>query len=456
MPTTTARRPVHPRLIPDEVTRRFARRLDRALGGLPAPGLNAAILVDDVVAWRYATGFARYRPEEPLTSRHLQRIGSITKLFTAHAVLMLRDEGRLDLDAPLRDVVPEFAPAGGERVTLRHVLCHGAGIASNGGEDVWGSGRFPDDAQFREAIRGYRLVAPPMVHLKYSNAAYSMLGLVIRAVSGIPYERFVTERLLRPLGMRDTIFELDAERQGRFAYGHAMPPYQRGFEQTEHQDLRAFSACGMLASTAEDALGLARLQWTESPLLPAATRDEMHRVHLMDPAVSGWRTGYGLGWRLVRHGDRVYASHGGAYLGNRCQMEASLADRVGVALFANRGGAAGVIALAAELLTETIDALGPADTPVPGPAAVPDDLAPLLGQYHLRHWSTVRIEHDSDGLRLISDMDGGVNVRLAPAGPGRFVIGGGRYVGEELAVHDRGSDGTVTVIRLAGSPMTRI
>ncbi len=434
----------------------FERRLDRALSGLPSPGLNAAITLDDRVVWTYATGCAGYDPDTTLTPRHLHRIGSITKLFTAQAILLLRDEGKLDLDAPVRTYIPEFTPSGGDRVTLRHVLCHGAGIMSNGGEDVWGSGRFPDRSAFREQIRAYRLVAPPMVHLKYSNAAYSMLGLVIEHASGTPYEAFVNERLLRPLDMHDTVFDLGPEHRDRFARGHAMPPYQRRFEATAHQDLKAFSACGMLASTPSDVLRLARLQWSNEALVPRATRDEMHRLHLMDPEVPGWQTGYGLGWRLARHGNRVYAGHGGAYLGNRCQMEISLPDRVGVALFANRGAAAGVIALAAQMLTETVDAVGPAEAPQVGVEPAPEAHRALLGQYSMHHWYQVRIEYHPDGLRLVTEFDGGVTVRLAPAGVDRFIIGGGRYVGEELAVHERGADGTVTAIRLAGSPMPRI
>lgn len=441
----------------DEGTfRHFERLLDHELGELPVPGLNAAIMVGDDVVWTYATGVAQFDPDVPLTPRHLHRIGSITKLFTAHAILLLRDDGRLDLDAPLRTYVPEFAPPRGDRVTVRHVLCHGAGILSNGGEDVWGSGIFPGDQEFRAAIRGYHLVAAPLVHLKYSNAAYSMLGLVIQEVAGTTYEDFVTERLLRPLGMDDTVFALRPEHRGRFAHGHVMPPYERRFERAPHQELKAFSACGMLASTAADVLKIARLQWNGSPLLPPATRDEMHRPHLMDPSVTGWRMGYGLGWRLNRYGDRVYAGHGGAYIGNRCQIEISLADRVGVALFANRGGAAGVIPLVARLLTETVEAIGPTAPALPTGTAPPDHLKPLLGQFHLPFWYSVRIEYYPDGLHLVTEMDGGVNVPLTPVAEDRFVITGGRYVGEELAVLERGPDGSVRTIRLAGSPMSRI
>ncbi|MBI4278647.1 MAG: beta-lactamase family protein, partial [Armatimonadetes bacterium] len=152
-------------------------------------------------------------------------------------------------------------------------------------------------------------MSPPTAHLKYSNTAYSMLGLVIQAVSGMPYEAFVLQRIPRSLNMEDTMFHPGPEHAGRLADGHIVPPYERRFERTPQQDLRAYTPCGMLVSTPTDVLEIARIQWTENDLAPEATRREMHRVHLMDPDLPGWQSGYGLGWRLTRAGDRVIAGH---------------------------------------------------------------------------------------------------------------------------------------------------
>ncbi len=442
--------------LPGELFARFARRCERALAELPTPGLNVAVAVDDAVAWSHAAGLAQYGPDQALTPRHLHRIGSITKLFTAHAVLLLRDAGALDLDDELGRWVPEFRPSRRPPVTLRHVLCHGSGISNEGGRDVWGAGVFPDAAEFRRWIAEFEPVAPPLVHLKYSNAAYSMLGLIVEAASGMPYERFVAERLLAPLAMADTAFHLSDDQRERFAHGHAMPPDQQRFERTAQQELRAFSACGMLASTPADVLRLAILQWSNSPLLPTATRDEMHRLHLIDASVPGWRTGYGLGWRLDRHGKRIDAGHGGSYLGNRCYLPLSLPDRVAVAVFANRGQALGADALAVELLTATLEALGPPPGPRPNAEPLPEPVRALLGRYAKPHWYELLIHHTSDGLRLRMGRDDGPGVRLEPLGSDRYRIAEGRYVGEELRVVGRSASGWVEAITMAGGRLERI
>jgi CubicO group peptidase (beta-lactamase class C family) len=438
-----------------DLFRQFERRLDRALGELPAPGLNASILVDNTVVWTYSTGYAQFNPEVPLTPQHLHRIGSITKVFTAHAILLLRDRGKLDLDTPVRTYIPEFSAPGTDGITIRHVLCHGAGIISEG-PDVWDSGVFPDEQEFRELISRFQPVLPPMMHVKYSNVAYSMLGLVIRAASGVPYEHFMNESLLRPLGMHNTTFQLESELQDRLARGHIIPVYQRRFEPTPQQNLRAYSSCGMLASTMADVLKLAQLQWAANPLLPELTRREMHRVHLMNAFPPGWNVGFGLGWRLSRHGDQIYSGHEGSYMGNKCVLQISLAERVAIAVFANRGGAQDVERLAVDLLSETIEALRSASSAPIKNGPIPAELAGLLGNYGSRYWFQVRIEYASDGLLLIVSGNPNEKIQLAPIPGGRFRITGGRWIGEELSVGQRDSEGPVKGIILAGFPLRRI
>ncbi len=429
------------------------RRIDRALAELPSPGLNVALLIDDEVVWTYASGVARFDPHEELTPDHLHRIGSITKVFTAHAILLLRDAGKLDLDDPVGRYVPEFSGERADRVTIRHMLCHGSGISGEGGRNAWGSGVFPDEAEFRRWIAGFAPVAPPMKHLKYSNAAYSMLGLVIAKASGMPYERFLVEALLEPLGMKEAAFYPHGDLADRLADGHVLPPYERRFEKAPYHDLKAFNACGMLAATARDALKLAGLQWNTGSLLSEESRDEMHRVHLMSTDLPGWQSAYGLGWRLTRVGQRIFAGHGGGYVGNRCQIDLSLPDRVAIALYANCGQAMTTAPLAQALLGDVIDACEPPQTEGLDAGPVPEAWAYLLGTYGLRHWFKMSIEYERGRLWLVSEME---RHPLAAREHGRFEILGGRYVGEELAELGRDEQGRCSEISMAGLRMARL
>ena len=435
----------------------FERRLDRARAAEGTPGINAAALVDDDVIWRYAVGLATVAPTAALTPRHAHQIGSITKLFTAHAILMLRDEGRLGLDDPVADYIPEFAAAGAERVTLRHVLCHGGGIPTNGGINAWIEGVFPDRDQFRELIRSLPVVQEPMTTAKYSNAGYSMLGLVIDAASGMPYERFLRERLLEPLGMTRAGF--DPSRAEPFAPGHVVVPHDATYERAPHHELNAWNACGMLVATPADTLQIARLQWQPQGPIAPSTLDEMHRLQLLDYHESApqgdWSLGYGLGWRLVRRGDRVLAGHGGGYVGNRCQIAVSWRDRAAVAVFANGNQALGTTDVAFSLLEDLVAALPPAaaETTVPD-AELHERVQPLLGHYFARYWHGVHVTW-CDGLALTYETDPGNAVALTPLADDRYRIEAGRDAGEELIVR-RQADGRVDEILLAGMIHARV
>jgi len=434
----------------------FPTRLDEALGRFPSPGLNAAALVGDEVVWQYATGVARFGPRAALTAAHLHRIGSITKLFTAHAVMILHDRGRIDIDTPVSAYLPWFRPAG-HRVTIRHVLCHGSGIAAEGGTDAWGSGEFPDDAAFRALFATLEPAIPPMCQVKYSNAAYSMLGYLIEAASGVPYEAFVQAEILDRLGMRETAFHLSDAQRAVFAQGHFMPPFERRFAPTPHQELRSFTACGMLASTPRDLLRFARQHWSPAAdaLVRPDTRDEMRRVQLMDTSTPGWHSAFGLGWRLVRRGERVFVGHGGSYLGNSCALELDPDREVAVALFANRGGVEGLVDLALALTEELADAAGAAmEPPVPDDTPPPAALRPFLGTYAMDGWFTAVVTFARGTLWL--QMQGGPPVPLEPLTEGRLRITRDRNRGEDVVAEAHGEDGRVATIRVAGGRMHRI
>jgi len=256
--------------------------------------------------------------------------------------------------------------------------------------------------------------------------------------------------------MHDTAFYLTLEQEARFARGHTMPPHARRFEQAPYQDLNSWNPCGMLASTASDVLALARLQWTPGFLLSEDTRDEMHRLHSMDTDAPPWTIGYGLGWRLYRFGDRIYAGHGGGYIGNRCQLLVSVPDRVAVALFSNGNQAVKVVSLAGDLLTQIVDALRPLPASSLSAAAVPPDWKPLFGTYAVRHWHQIRIEYGPAGLRIIPLPEGGSEIPLRPLGDGRFLILGGRNVGEPLSILSRTPDGRAAELSLGGVVYRRI
>lgn len=172
----------------------------RALDRVPA--MAAGVVIDgDLVAF---SGFDA-GPDS------LFRIASMTKSFTAAAALILRDEGKLDLDAPIAHYAPEFATLKGPTVdspaiTTRHLLSMQGGLAT---DDPWGDRHLDiGDGDLDAAVRAGPLFAcAPGTAFEYSNLGYALIGRVMHRASGMRPQAVITERLLQPLGMSRTVWE---------------------------------------------------------------------------------------------------------------------------------------------------------------------------------------------------------------------------------------------------------
>jgi CubicO group peptidase (beta-lactamase class C family) len=178
------------------------------------PGLSMAVIKDDHVQWAQGFGLADLRTRRPAEARTIYLWFSMTKIVTATAVLQLVDRAQLDLDGAAAEYLPEhamlFRPTGQPPVTIRHLLSHSAGLA-NPVPVGWVhpiTAPVPDQSAFTRRLlaRQTRLQAPPGTRAAYSNLGYLALGEVIARVSGLPYQQYVREHLLQPLGMRRTDF----------------------------------------------------------------------------------------------------------------------------------------------------------------------------------------------------------------------------------------------------------
>lgn len=183
---------------------------------------------DGRLVWTGSAGFADVAARRPADARTLHRVASITKTFTATAIVALRDDGLLSLDDPLVVHLPEVAaavPEAGpvEAVTLRLLLAHQSGFQSEPPGTDWTVGRYEGDAAanlLRAHEFGTRV--PVATQEKYSNLGYQLLGEVVARVSGTSYAEFVSTRITEPLAMTRTVLgPLPAELEGdaATAYG---------------------------------------------------------------------------------------------------------------------------------------------------------------------------------------------------------------------------------------------
>ena len=218
------------------------------------PGIAAGIVQDGRLVHVTTVGLADIEAARPVATATAFRIASMTKNMTALVILSLRDQGRLALDAPVSQYVPQFAavrPATTDSppVTVRHLLTHTAGFVT---DDPWGDrvlGMTPAELDAIMAT-GTLFARPPGLAFEYSNLGYGISGRVLTNVSGEPYQSYIRRTILEPLGMTRTTFDAIAAMQGDYAQPYRIDDGQWSRERIEPDG--EVGAMGGLATTVPD------------------------------------------------------------------------------------------------------------------------------------------------------------------------------------------------------------
>jgi CubicO group peptidase (beta-lactamase class C family) len=325
----------------------FRQRYDRI------PGVQAALWHGDRLVCSTAHGTADAAAGTTLTSRHLFRVASHSKTFTATAVLQLFEAGRLRLDDRTDAWLPELAghPVG-ER-TLRELLAHGGGVIRDGHDgDFWVLSRpFPDAAVLAATAAQAADVLPANQEFKYSNIAYGLLGGVIEAVTGEPYATVVGHQIVDRLDLEHTGPELDPARAGEYALGYTALAYADTRIPIEHVDTGALAAATGFYSTAEDLCRYASAHFLgDERLLGDRAKRLMQRAEW---TVAGADSSYGLGFQIDRVGERRLLGHGGGYPGHITRTMFDPEARLAVSVMTNAvDGPAATLATAAVTLVD--------------------------------------------------------------------------------------------------------
>ena len=215
---------------PDRVAKLTAAfpEVDRLFQGFAersrVPGIAYGIIIDGRLVHVGTSGLREVATRAPIDSTSVFRIASMTKSFTALAILQLRDEGKLSLEDPAEKYVPELATlryptSDAPKITIRHLLTHGAGFPE---DNPWGDQQLAaTDAEMAAMMRaGIPFSNAPGMVYEYSNYGFAILGRIVANVSGVPYARYVRERILQPLGMTMTTLEAANVPPQRLAHGY--------------------------------------------------------------------------------------------------------------------------------------------------------------------------------------------------------------------------------------------
>lgn len=301
------------------------------------PGIAVGVVSDQELVWSKGFGFADIKAKLPMTATTKFRMASNSKLFTAIAIMQLREEGKISLDDPVVKYLPWFKakPAGDDDgpITIEQLLSHSSGLQREAG-DHWSSYKFPTADELQRLYADRQAAFAPSVRWKYSNLAYAIAGLVVEKVSGEKWADYVERNIFKPLEMNAS--SVDRNVSGlAVPYGRRMPDGTR--EVLPFVDARGMAAATGVTSDVEDMAKFISAQFRRGPrggaqIVSSGSWREMLRVRSVE---ENWSAGTGLGFDVKRVKDRTYIGHGGGYPGNTTQTLIQLDDKVGVIVLTN-------------------------------------------------------------------------------------------------------------------------
>jgi len=387
------------------------------------PALSAGIMHGGKLVYARGFGLADVASGRPATAETCYRIASISKSFTAVAVLQLAAKGKLRLDDPIQRHLPWFRARVGRSsaaaLTIRQALSHTAGVFRDGITPHWETGAFPDLAGLKASVPR-ALVVENLTRFKYSNFGYALLGQAIAKAAGTTYDRYVMRAIVRKLGMTRTAPDLTRASLAWLATGYSRPIPDVPRAAFGHEATRAYApATGFLSNVPDLARYLAALSLARNAgaILDRESRKEMMREH--------WATGegsesYALGLAVNRIEGRRIVGHGGGFPGFITQVALDHENDIGVIVLTNTNDStAGPIATG---ILETIYRL--ADEPERFDAGPRLAGARYAGCYRSRWEDQVVVALDRTLLAFGAQVHspGRFGTVLRPAGRHRFVM----------------------------------
>jgi CubicO group peptidase (beta-lactamase class C family) len=297
------------------------------------PSIAFGVVANGKLVYSNSFGFADVEKKNPASSKAMYRIASMSKSFTAMAILKLRDEGKLSLTDPVSKYVPEFAKAGSltadaQAINIQHLMTMAAGFPE---DNPWGDRQLADtDADLVGLVaQGISYSNVPGVAYEYSNLGFGLLGKIIGNVSGKPYQQYITENIMKPIDMNDAKWEYNDVPADKLAHGYRWEDEQWKEEELLHDG--SYGAMGGLICSIEDfakyvSVHLAAWPPRNDPETGPVKRSSIREMHQpwrfnnifaqnknrmgeACPVAVGY--GYGLNWRKDCTGTVRVAHSGG-------------------------------------------------------------------------------------------------------------------------------------------------
>lgn len=273
------------------------------------PGASVLVIRDGEAVVRRSYGYADLETRTPATPRTNYRLASVSKQFTATAILLLAQDGKLGLDDPVRKWLPSLPAKAADAITIKHLLTHTSGLIDY--EDLMAEDaveQIHDAGVLRLLETQDRAYFAPGADYRYSNSGYALLALIVEKASGRRYADFLRERIFLPLGMARTVaYEKSVSEVSDRAYGYSL--IDGRWQRTDQSSTSAVLGDGGIYSSIDDLAKWDAAQYDDR-LLDAQSRKLATTpwTKTDDPAVE-----YGYGWRVT--GETLW--HSGETIGFR-------------------------------------------------------------------------------------------------------------------------------------------
>ena len=336
------------------------KRIDTLFSGVTSPdspGLAALVRQNGKTIFEHGYGVRDLRTKSKIDAHTNFRLASFTKQFTAMAIMLLVQSGKLGYDETLSEIFPDF-PDYGKAITVRNLLNHTSGLpdyedlmeaAEKGSGPLWSPEKQIQDAKVLELLKKEkRGKFAPGASWSYSNSGYVILGLVVAKASGKTYGEFLRERVFIPLKMNHTVvYEKETNEVSNRAFGHSKE--NDALKETDQSSTSATLGDGGIYSNLEDLAKWDDALRNHTLLNEKEMRPALTPVKLNDGSEPHWPTqpnddnlhpgkpvSYGFGWFLDPYHGHRRMSHTGSTMGFRTVIERFPGDNLTIIILANR------------------------------------------------------------------------------------------------------------------------
>jgi len=309
------------------------------------PSIMGVVVKDQKVLWRGAFGKANVEADVPISSNSLTSVCSTSKVFTATAIMKLVDDGKINLDDKVKDILPKYAvlqkfPSAGV-VTVRSLLSHASGLPRDTDHAYWSgpAHNFPTETELFNSLSKLTTLRTVGSDIGYSNIGYALLGLIVEKASGMTYKDYLESNLFTPLKMSNSVVEMQSSTYGKqHAIGYTAPNRQRQRSRANFYQTKALQGASGISTSVDDMAKFFKWQFrllgtSQTELMKASTLKSMY-----DTQASTTRNEYdrGFGYEVStdKQGNR-WIMHGGTCPGYVNYIKLDVTNKIGYAILVN-------------------------------------------------------------------------------------------------------------------------